>query len=82
MSSERLVWQGQKQEKLQQAKKLELSISGLRDSIRTGLNPHVSISEINQELACGQVFELSEKLIQYRKITAEIIAINESLGLA
>lgn len=81
MSSERLVWQGQKQEKLQQAKKLELSISGLRDSIRAGLNPHVPISEIKQEQVWEQTFELSAKLIEYRELCAQVIAINKSLGI-
>ena len=81
MSNERLVWQGQKQEKSQKAKKLELSISGLRDSIRTGLNPHVPIFEIDQELVWEQAFELSAKLIQYRELCAQITAINKSLGI-
>jgi len=81
MSSERLMWQGQKQEKLQNAKKLELSISGLRDSIRTELNPHNSISEINHELVTQQSFEMAEKLIQHRQLSSEIEAINKSLGI-
>ena len=81
MSSERLVWQGQKQEKLQQAKKLELSISGLRDSIRAGLNPHVPISELNHELVTQQAFELADKLIRYKQLCEEVLALNRSLGI-
>lgn len=82
MSTERLVWQGQKQEKIQEAKKLELSITGLRTSIRTELNPHVPISEINHDLVTEQAFELSDKLIRYKQLCREIDAINKSLGIS
>ena len=81
MSTERLVWQGQKQEKIQEAKKLEMSISGLRNSIRTELNPHVPIYEINHDLVTEQAFELSDKLIRYKQLCCEIDAINSSLGI-
>lgn len=81
MNRERTLWQGQRQEKLQAAKKLELSITGLRDSIRGGLNPHDPISSINQELVAEQAFELSEKIIRYKELCAEILAINDSLGI-
>jgi hypothetical protein len=79
--NERLIWQGQKQEKILAAKKLETSITGLRSGIRTELNPHVPVSEINHELVTQQAFELSDKLIRYRQLCAEIDAINKSLGI-
>lgn len=81
MSTERLIWQGQKQEKIQEAKKLEMSISGLRNSIRTELNPHAPISEINLDLVSEQAFELSDKLIRYKQLCSEIEAIDKSLGI-
>ena len=81
MTTERLIWQGQKQEKVQAAKKLEMSITTLRCDIRTVLNPHVPISEIDQELLTNQSFELADKLIQYKQLCREIDAINKSLGI-
>lgn len=80
--SERLIWQGQKQEKTLAAKQLETSINGLRESIRTNLNPHAALSEINHELVSQQAFELADKLIRYRALCSEIEAINQSLGLS
>ncbi|MBU1193976.1 MAG: hypothetical protein KKE62_01915 [Proteobacteria bacterium] len=81
MSQERLIWQGQRQEKLQEAKRLELSISGLRHSIRSELNPHVPISDINQDLVQEQAFEICDKLIRYQALCREIKALNDSLGI-
>ncbi len=81
MDSERMVWKGQRQEKLEQARVLETSIHGLRDSIRTGLNPHAPISEINHDLVSQQAFELADKVIQYKQLSKEITAINNSLGI-
>jgi hypothetical protein len=80
MSTERLIWQGQKQEKIQAAKKLELSITTLRQDIRTILNPFAPLSDIDQEMLTNQAFELSDKLIQYKQLCREIAAINDSLG--
>jgi hypothetical protein len=80
MTQERLIWQGQKQEKTRDAKKLEISISGLRTSIRTELNPHVLISSLNHELITEQAFELADKLIRYKELCAQVEAINNSLG--
>ena len=80
MSTERLIWQGQKQEKLHESKKLEMSIATLRSDIRVALNPHVPISEIDQELLTNQAFELADKLIRYKQLCREIEAINKSLG--
>lgn len=82
MNQERLIWQGQKQEKIQESKKLELSISTLRSDIRMALNPHVPISEIDQELLTNQAFELADKLIRYKQLCREIDAINHSLGIS
>ncbi len=81
MSRERLIWQGQKQEKTLNAKKLETSINGLRTSIRTELNPHAPISDLNHDLVTQQAFELADKLINYKSLCAEIEAINRSLGI-
>jgi len=81
MTQERLIWQGQKQEKILAAKKFETSINGLRSSIRTELNPHVPISGLDQELIAQQAFELSDKLIAYKQLCAEIEAIDRSLGV-
>ena len=80
MTQERLIWQGQKQEKTRAAKKLEISISGLRSSLRTELNPHVPISQLDRELIVEQSFELGDKLIKYKELCSQIKAINKSLG--
>ena len=80
-NTERLIWQGQKQEKIQAAKKLEMSITTLRQDIRTILNPFVPISDIDQEMLTNQTFELADKLIQYKQLCREIAAINDSLGI-
>jgi len=80
MSTERLVWQGQKQEKQQQARRLELGITSLRTEIRTILNPHLPVHEIDQERLAALAFELADKAIQFRQLRAEIDAIKQSLG--
>jgi len=81
MSQERLIWEGQKQEKIREAKKIEISITGLRSSLRTELNPHVPISEIDHDLVAQQAFELADKLIRYKELCAQVEAINKSLGI-
>jgi hypothetical protein len=81
MDSERAMWQGLRQEKLDQVKKLEISISALRSSIRIALNPHSPVSEINHELVTQQTFEMADKLIQHERLSSEIEAINKSLGI-
>lgn len=81
MDNERMIWKGQRQEKLEKFKKLETSITGLRSSIRTELNPHAPIADINHDLVTEQAFELADKLIQHRQIRAEIDALNRSLGI-
>jgi hypothetical protein len=80
MNTERLVWQGQKQEKQQQARRLELSIGSLRNEIRTNLNPHLPVHDIDQERLAAQAFELADKVIRLRQLRAEIAAIKQSLG--
>ena len=79
--SERLIWQGQKQEKELEARRLKTSIEGLRSSIRTALNPHSPIREINHDLVSQQAFELADKVVRYKGLLDEIAAINKSLGL-
>lgn len=81
MSKERMVWEGQRQKKLKDAKKLEMSINGLRHTIRAELNPHVPISKINQEMVSEQAFELSDKVIRHKALCSEIEALNDSLGI-
>jgi len=80
--NERLIWQGQKQEKTLEAKRLETSIKGLRESIRTNLNPHNPIKDIDYEIVREQAFELADKVIRYNGLYSEIEAINQSLGFA
>ncbi|MCF6246907.1 MAG: hypothetical protein L3J69_06045 [Desulfobacula sp.] len=79
--NERLMWQGQKQEKALKAKELELSVDDLRSGIRIELNPHKPIGEINHELMSQKAFELADKLIQFNALNKEIKAINKSLGV-
>ena len=80
-SKERLVWQGQKQEKQLEMDRLESSIKGLIGSVRTELNPHSPIDEIDPGVVSQQAFELSEKLIRYNALNKEVKAINKSLGI-
>jgi len=82
MSTERLVWQGQKQEKQQEARRLELSGTSLRTEIRTILNPHLPVHEIDQERLAALSFELADKVIRFKALRAEIEAIKQSLGEA
>lgn len=79
--NERLIWQGQKQEAQLKSRQLENSIKGLRDSIRSHLNPHDPISDIDHDLVAQLAFELSDKLIQYRAACDHVAAINKSLGI-
>jgi len=81
MTRERLIWQGQKQEKELESKHLKISIDGLVHSLRTELNPHNPIEEINQELVWEQAFEMADKLTRYKQLCAEIKNINKSLGI-
>ena len=81
MNQERLIWQGQKQEKELESKRLKTSINGLINSVRTELNPHTPIEEINQELVWEQAFEMADKLTRYKQLCAEIKNINQSLGI-
>lgn len=80
--NERLTWLGQKQEKTLEAKSLESSIKGLRESIRTHLNPHNPIKDIDPEFVQQQAFEIADKVIRYNGLCHEIEALNQSLGLA
>ncbi len=82
MNQERLIWQGQREEKKIEANQLKISIKGLRDSIRAELNPHSPIEEINHERIAQQTFEMADKLIRLKKFQGEIKALNQSLGIA
>ncbi|MCG8643232.1 MAG: hypothetical protein MI862_26135 [Desulfobacterales bacterium] len=81
MDSERTVWKGQKAEKKEQKSRLKLAIEDRRNSIRTILNPHTPILEIDQNLLSQLSFELSSNLIEYKRLEKEIAAINKSLGI-
>lgn len=75
------MWQGQKAEKALEAKRLETSIKGLRDNMRVLLNPFYKVGDIDQEQLAGQAFEFCDKVTRYKAVTAEIEAINKSLGV-
>jgi hypothetical protein len=79
--SERLIWQGQKQEKSLAAQELKISIEGIRDSLRILLNPHTDVGEMDPEKISGQAFELADKVARYKGLEAEIKNLNRSLGL-
>ncbi|WP_035238132.1 hypothetical protein [Desulfobacter vibrioformis] len=78
--SEHLIWLGQKQEKDLAARQLNLSIIGLRDSLRILLNPHIDPVEIDPVLVQHQSFELADKVVRYKELKAEIKNIDRSLG--
>ncbi|MBI9092289.1 MAG: hypothetical protein JEZ12_24000 [Desulfobacterium sp.] len=80
MDFERTQYMGQREQKKLELKKLELSIKGLKESIRTQLNPFITIEEIDQEVVAAQAFDLAEKVIKYKALVAEIAAINKALG--
>ena len=82
MSMERLIFEGQKSHHIREAKKLEMSISNLRTSIRTELNPHVPISDIDEELVGNMSIELAEKLAAYKSHCRQIDAIHKDLGIS
>ncbi len=79
--NERLIWQGQKQEKELAAGQLKISIEGLRDSLRILLNPHANVVDMDPGAITQQAFDLGDKLARYRGLQAEIKNINRSLGL-
>ena len=79
--SERLENQGRLQELNLKIKGLGLSISGLIHTLRTEINPHKEISEMNAELIHEQAFELSQKIDQYKGCEAKIKALKTALGM-
>ncbi|WP_321495618.1 hypothetical protein [uncultured Desulfobacter sp.] len=79
--SERLIWLGQKQEKDLAARQLNISIIGLRDSLRIMLNPHTDPVEIDPAQVQQAAFELADKVARYKELKAEIKNIDRSLGL-
>lgn len=79
--NERLVNQGKLQDFKLKARALELSISGLLHTLRTEINPHNEIEEMNAELIHEQAFELSQKIDQFKGYQAKIKALKEALGV-
>lgn len=78
--SERLKFQGRLLEKNQQSKELQLTIEGLRDSLRNDLDPFEPIEGLPDDRIAANAVALSAKLIDYRQLQDEIKAIQKALG--
>lgn len=81
MSQERLMWQGQLREKTLEARRLKISVEGLRDGIRLALNPHVDIGEIDEEAVGNKVIEFAEKLADYKELCDDMAKLKRDLGI-
>ena len=78
--NERLKNMGHLQEKEMAAKRLELRIKGLRDSVRDCLDPFAGISDLKTEVAAEQAVELASLMVDYKETLAEIEAVRKALG--
>jgi hypothetical protein len=78
--NERLKHLGRLEERKMEARKLELKMRGLVDSIRDILDPFERLDEIKGEQAAAQAVELATVQAQYKEVLAEIAAIKKALG--
>jgi len=79
--NERLENQGRLQELNLKTKNLKLSIQGLIHTLRAETNPHMEISDMNEELIHEQAFELAQKVDQYKGLELKICALKKALGV-
>ena len=79
--SERLKFQGRLAEKELEAKTLKLRIEGMRDSIRSHLDPFESIENIKAHLVAGQAVDLSEYHTMYIETLGDIWMLKKELGM-
>lgn len=78
---ERLRWQGKLLEKQKKARGLEISIKGLRDSLRMSLDPHEEVGSLDGETIANIAMELAEKLAEYDGLDLAIKGLKGSLGM-
>ncbi len=78
--SERLKHMGRLEERKLKAKKLKLSIEGLRDSLRDHLDPFEPVEKLKLDLVAQQGIEIADKQISYKALLEEIEAIKKVLG--
>lgn len=80
MNVERAQFMGQREELKNTASRLKAGIEGLRQSIRTILNPFVDIEDIDAVTLHAQAYELAEKVQKYKEIMLKIRRISKELG--
>jgi len=78
--SERLKFQGRLLEKEQDARRLKLSIEGLRDAIRDQLDPFCPVEHLTADRVVELAVDLNSRHIDYAGLLAEIAAIKKALG--
>lgn len=78
--SERLSYMGRLREKELEQRRLVLKAEGLRDSIRTILDPFEKIEIIRADVAAEQAMELAMLSIRIVELNGEIAAIKRALG--
>lgn len=80
--SERLTIRGRLAEKEQEAKRLEISIQGDIEAVRSCLAPFAPLIEIKAKQAAVQAVELAGKHAEYLGMLAEIANMKRALGIA
>jgi len=79
--SERLKFQGRLAEKELEAKTLKLRIEGMRDSLRSQLDPFETIENLKARLIAGQAVDLSDYHTMYIEILEDIRRLKKELGM-
>lgn len=79
--NERLKFLGRLAEKELEAKTLKLRIEGMRDAIRSHLDPFETIENLKARLIAGQAVDLSEYHAMYKDILDDIRLLKKELGM-
>ena len=79
--SERLKFEGRLREKEREAAALKLRIEGLRDSMRSQLDPFEKIEDLKAYLIAGQGVDLSEYYNMYLEALEDIQKLKKELGI-
>jgi hypothetical protein len=80
MSTERLTWQGRREEARLAAERLKIQIEGLRGSIRRNLDPFAPILELQEDVIFSEATDFADAMLRYREVMANLNAIDKALG--
>jgi len=78
--NERLQHMGRLREKELELRRLKLKAEGLRDGIRSLLDPFEKIEQLRADVAAEQAMELALLHIKIVELAGEIAAIKRALG--